>query len=177
MREGDMTYHDWLATVPTAFTGDPVWKVEAYRLAMFAADLAWHDSTKLLSDKRTLGLAGQLNRSAGGVPSDIAEGYSRQSHKDQARFYEYALGSARESRNWTYQGRHILTERVTGHRLELYSQIIRLLLTMIPNERAAALREEPAEAYCLTALLNAAVPFADPPPATLAHAPRTTNHA
>ncbi len=170
-----MTYHDWLAAVPRTFTADPVWNVEAYRLAMFAADLAWHDSTKLLSDKRTLGLSDQLNRSAGGVPSDIAEGYSRQSHKDQARFYEYALGSARESRNWIYQGRHILAERVTAHRLELFSQIIRLLLTMIPNERANALREESGESYSLNALLQAAVPFSEAD--GLTHAPRTTHQA
>jgi four helix bundle protein len=137
-----MTYRDWLQTVPSCFTEDPLWKVEAYRLAMFAVDLAWPDVCKLATDRRTRELAGRLHRSAGSISADIAEGYSRASHKDQARFYEYALGSARESRNWYYDGRHVLSEKVVEHRLQLLTQIVRLLLTMIPNERRMALREE-----------------------------------
>ncbi|HWB52906.1 MAG TPA: hypothetical protein VG722_01895, partial [Tepidisphaeraceae bacterium] len=54
---------------------------------------------------------------------------------ERARFYEYALGSAREARNWYYAGRHILSEPVATHRMETTTQIIRLLLTMIPNQR------------------------------------------
>ena len=138
-----MTYKDWLESVPVYFRDDPLWKVEAYRLAMFVADLAWPDVCKLAADRRTRDLAGQLNRSAGAISADISEGYSRNSHKDQARFYEYALGSARESRNWYYQGRHVLGQTVADHRMQLLTQIIRLLLTMIPNERSMLLREEP----------------------------------
>lgn len=173
-----MTFESWSKQVPKEFTSDPLWRVEAYRLAMFAADIAWHDSTTLLSDRRTIGLADQLNRAAGGVPSDIAEGYSRQSHRDQARFYEYGLGSAREARNWSYQGRHVLGEIVVQHRLSLLTQIIRLLLTMIPNERALALREE-AEPYHLPGDIvpTADVPFANPQSSAPLHAPRTTHHA
>jgi hypothetical protein len=33
-----MTYEDWLETVPTEFTDDPLWKMEVYRLALFLAD-------------------------------------------------------------------------------------------------------------------------------------------
>jgi four helix bundle protein len=138
-----MTYNEWIKTVPQAITGDPLWRMEAYRLALFAADLAWPDVTKLIQDKRTIGLADQLYRSVGGVSGDIAEGYSRQSGKDQARFYEYALGSAREGRNWYYEGRHILGEAVSTHRLKLLTEIIRLLLTMIPNERGYKMHEDP----------------------------------
>ena len=143
-----MNYQDWMKTVPPTITNDPLWKVEAYRLASFASDLAWPDVTKLLSDKRTIGLADQLYRSVGAVSSDIAEGYSRQSGKDQARFYEYALGSAREGRNRYYQGRHVLGPTVAEHRLKLLTEIIRLLLTMIPNERGYALREDPDSYSC-----------------------------
>jgi four helix bundle protein len=136
-----MTYQEWLASVPDCFKNDPFWRVEVYRLSMFVADIGWPDVTKLFSDGRTRGLADQVNRSIGSISTDVAEGYSRASHKDQARFDEYALGSTRESRNWYYQGRHVLTERVSLHRMELLTQIIRLLLTMIPNERSIALRE------------------------------------
>ena len=153
-----MTYNDWIKTVPQAITGDPLWKMEAYRLALFAADLAWPGVTKLIQDKRTLALADQLYRSVGGVSSDIAEGYSRQSGKDQARFYEYALGSAREGRNWYYEGRHILGEAVSTHRMKLLTEIIRLLLTMIPTERGYKLQEEP------TPYQSIAVDLLDNPP-------------
>jgi len=66
-----MTYKEWEDTEPRAIRDDPVWRVEAYRLALFAGDLAWHDSTKLLGDKRTVGVADQLNRSAGEISRDI----------------------------------------------------------------------------------------------------------
>lgn len=69
-------------------------------------------------------------------------GYSRGTGKDRARFYEYGLGSARESRDWYYKGRHILGETVVQHRLQLLTKVIRLLLTMIPQQRGRLLREE-----------------------------------
>jgi len=140
-----MTFNDWVTSVPVEIKEDPLWRMEVYRLSLFAADLAWPDVTRLIQDKRAIGLADQLYRSAGAVSSDIAEGYSRRSGKDQARYYEYALGSAREGRNWHYQSRHILSERVTSHRIRLWTQIIRLLLTIIPSERGYKLQEEASE--------------------------------
>lgn len=65
--------------------------------------------------------------------------FARGSNKDRARFYEYSLGSARESMDWYYKGRHILGDDVTIHRVHLLRQIIRLLLTMIPDERGNTL--------------------------------------
>jgi four helix bundle protein len=137
-----MTYDQWLKSVPPDISGDPLWRMEVYRLSLFAIDIAWPDVSKLVRDKRTIGLADQLNRAVGSVSANIAEGYSRQSGKDEARLYEYALGSARESRNWYYQGRHVLGEKVAAHRIQLHTQIIRLLLTIIPAERGNKLRED-----------------------------------
>lgn len=104
-----MTFEEWLASVPEEITTDALWRMEVYRLALFAGDLAWHDATRLIEDRRTISLADQLYRAAGSVGANIAEGYSRSSGRDQARFYEYALGSARETRGWCYQSRHIRT--------------------------------------------------------------------
>jgi four helix bundle protein len=143
-----MNYEMWEKTVPAEITGDSLWKMEAYRLALFAADLGCHDVTKLTGDRRTLDLAGQLYRALGSIEANISEGYSRGSGRDRARFYEYALGSARESRGWYYKGRHVLVEAVTTHRLQLLTQIICLLLAMVPDQRAygSFLRED-APAY------------------------------
>ena len=131
-----MNYETWVKTVPAEITGDSLWKMEAYRLALFAADLGWHDVTKLAGDRRTLDLAGQLYRAVGSVEANISEGYSRGSGRDRARFYEYALGSARESRGWYYKGRYVLGDAVNKHRLRLLTQIVCLLLAMVPDQRA-----------------------------------------
>lgn len=139
-----MEYSEWEMKVPRAITGDTLWRVEAYRLALFAADIGWEDVTKLAQDQRTRSLSDQLYRALGSTSANIAEGYSRGTGRDRARFYEYALGSARESRDWYYKARHVLGENIIAHRLSLQTQIIRLLLTMIPDQRQQTLREESA---------------------------------
>ncbi|PWU16160.1 MAG: four helix bundle protein [Verrucomicrobia bacterium] len=142
-----MSFDDWLKAVPNEITGDSIWKMEAYRLSLFLADLAWHDATKLMRDRRTLDSAGQLYRAVGSIEANISEGYSRGSGKDRARFYEYALGSSRESRGWYYKGRHILSDVVAQHRIVLITHIARLLLKMVPEQRAsgAFLHEDEVE--------------------------------
>lgn len=140
-----MKYAEWEESVSKAIRNDVLWRMEVYRLALFAADLAWADVTKLMQDRRTLSLSDQLYRSVGSISANIAEGYSRGTGKDRARFYEYALGSARECRDWYYKARHLLKEEVTEHRLDLLTQIIRLLLTILPIERGGTIREEAVE--------------------------------
>ena len=136
-----MSYDEWEMGMPAEIKEDSVWKVEAYRLALFAADLGWSDVTKLMKDRRTIGLADQLYRSLGSVSSNTEEGFSRGTGKDRARFYEYALGSARESRGWYYKGRHVLGTDAAIHRIQLITAVIRLLLTMIPDQRGRGIRE------------------------------------
>ncbi len=139
-----MNYEEWAKTVPDAITGDALWKVEVYRLGLLLSDLCWYDATRLMRDKRTLDLSDQLYRAVGSISANVAEGYSRGTGKDRARFYEYSLGSARESRDWYYKGRHILGDKVASHCLNFLVQIIRLLLTMVPQQRGRTLREESA---------------------------------
>ena len=136
-----MNFASWCETVPAEITNDRVWHVRAYQLALFAADIAWADVTKLMGDPRTRSLSDQLYRAVGSVSANVGEGYSRRSGRDRARFYEYALGSAREARDWYYKARHVLDPAVVDHRLRLYAQIIRLLLTMIPRQRRVQLSE------------------------------------
>ena len=68
-----MNYSDWLKTAPAALTEDSLWKMEAYRLALFAAELAWHDVTKLMRDGRTLGLASQLYEASGSIGTNLSQ--------------------------------------------------------------------------------------------------------
>ena len=136
-----MNYQEWEQEVPETLKADSLWKMSVYRYALFLNDLGWFDVTKLMQDRRTIGLSEQLYEALGSISANIAEGYSRGTGKDRARFYEYALGSARESRDWYFKGRHILGETVVTHRLKLLEEIIRLLLTMIPQQRGHAIRE------------------------------------
>jgi len=136
-----MNNEEWVKTVPEDIRLDSLWKMEAYRMALFLADIGWYDVTKLLQDRRTMSLSEQLYRALGSISANIGEGYSRGTGRDRARFYEYALGSARESRDWYFKGRHILSEAVFQHRLHTLTSIIRLLLTMIPQQRQNKLRE------------------------------------
>lgn len=151
-----MNYQEWESSVPATITGDSLWKMEVYRLSLFAGDLAWDDATKLMRDRRTRRLSDQLYRAVGSVSSNVAEGYSRSTGRDRALFYSYALGSAREGRDWYYKGRHVLGESVANHRLDLMTQIIRMLLVMIPDQRGESLREEEA-AYGDLQLSNSAM--------------------
>jgi four helix bundle protein len=137
-----VNYKEWETAVPEAIAADALWRVQAYRLALFACDIGWEDVGRLAQDRRTRALSDQLYRSAGSISANIAEGNSRGTGKDRARFYEYALGSARESRDWYYKARHVLNQDVVEHRLSLQTQIIRLLLTMVPDQRKRTIRED-----------------------------------
>ncbi|MGC1375461.1 MAG: four helix bundle protein [Anaerolineales bacterium] len=139
-----MNYQEWEAEVPETIKADALWKMAVYRYSLFLCDLGWHDVTKLQQDRRTIEVSDQLYRSLGSISANIAEGYSRGTGKDRARFYEYALGSARESRNWYFVARHILGKTVADHRMQLTTEIICLLLTIVPHERGRMLKEEQA---------------------------------
>ena len=137
-----MNFEQWVQNAPDAIKNDSIWKMAAYRLALFLGDLAWADVTKLCQDRRTLGLSDQLYRAVGSISANLTEGYSRGTGKDRARFHEYSLGSARETRDLYFKGRHILGEAVVDHRFRLVAEVIRLTLAMIPDQRGYALKED-----------------------------------
>ena len=140
-----MRYVEWQAGVPDEIKGDSLWKLEVYRLGLFAADIAWQDALVLNKNPLTRGLADQLYRAVCSISANIAEGYSRSTGKDRARFLEYSLGSARESRDWYFKSRHTLKEEVVKHRIDLLTQIVKMLSILTPNQRQKGIREEQAE--------------------------------
>lgn len=140
-----MTFLEWEGCVPELISNDVLWRMKVYRLSLFLADISWLDVTKLSKDVRTKSLADQLYRSVGSISANLEEGYSKSGPKDRARFYEYALGSARESRGWYFKGRHICGEEVFEHRAQILTEIIKLLLTIVPKERGGCVLEETPE--------------------------------
>ncbi len=139
-----MKYEESEKIVPKEITNDSLWKMKAYRLSLYAADLGWFDA-KRISENHFFELSDQLLRSIGSISANIAEGYSRSTGKDRARFYEYALGSAREGRDWYVKAKYILGNTVVNHRIILITEIIRLLLTIVPQQRGYILRESREE--------------------------------
>jgi four helix bundle protein len=129
-------YQEWEAQVATCIKKDALWTITAYRKALFLAELAWEDSSKLRRNEIARPIAGQLFRAVGSIGANIAEGYGRYGRRDRAHFYEYALGSARESRHWYLQGHHALGADVVNHRLIELTEITRLLIRYIGSSRA-----------------------------------------
>jgi four helix bundle protein len=136
---------EWLDTVPSEITNDPLWKLEVYRLALFVGDIGWNDVLALSKNKLMWSVADQLHRSLGSISANLTEGYSRSKGLDRARFFEFSLGSARESRDWYYKSRHVLPAEVVKHRMELVTRIVSMLAPLISHQRKNAIREEQAE--------------------------------
>lgn len=153
-----MKFAEWENNVPDVLRNDVLWTVKAYRLSLFLADIAWRDVAKLAKTIGMRSLSDQLYRSAGSICANIEEGYSKASSKDRARFYEYSLGSARESRGWFYRARHVLGDDVANHRMDLLTEIIKLLLVMVPDQRAQKIGEEPSE-YSVYGNFDSEVPY------------------
>jgi four helix bundle protein len=152
-----MNYDEWEKTVPSTLSDDALWKMKVYRYSLFLSDICWSDVSKLVKDMRTKSLSDQLYRAVGSVSANLEEGYSKLSAKDRARFYEYALGSARESRGWYYRGRHVLGVEVFSHRAALLTEIIKMLLKIVPEERGMRIDEDTPE-YTVKSVWDDVVP-------------------
>ena len=140
-----MNYSEWLETVPSEIRNDPIWKLEVYRLALFADDIGWNDVLALSKNNLMWGVADQLHRALGSISANLTEGYSRSKGLDRARFFEMSLGSARESRDWYYKSRHVLSHEVVKHRMGLVTRVVSMLTPMISHQRKNSIREEQAE--------------------------------
>jgi four helix bundle protein len=122
-------------SVPDAIRGDPLWGLRVYRAAMYAAELGRKDAAWLARKPDCAELADQLHRATASICVNIGEGYSRKARRDRSRFYEYALGSARESRNWYYQARDIMGPNAANARIALHSTLARILIVMLRKAR------------------------------------------
>ncbi|MCG8436473.1 MAG: four helix bundle protein [Pseudomonadales bacterium] len=85
------------------------------------------------SGHRDFGFRDQITRSSLSLPSNIAEGYERQSDREKALFLNYAKGSAGELRTQMHIGSRIgyIPEDVGGRWLEEVEQLSRMLFAII----------------------------------------------
>ena len=92
-------------------------KLEVWQKAIEFADLVYSNTRDFPADER-FGLTNQMRRAAVSVSSNIAEGSSRISRKDFARFIEIATGSVFKVISQSFIGRRqgFLTE-TTFHQI------------------------------------------------------------
>jgi four helix bundle protein len=136
-------FAEWEATVPASFKRDPIWRTPAYRYGLWIADLAKRDARVLRADRDSRNDADQLLRAVEAISSNLAEGYGRSTGAERARYYDYAVASTRESRDWYFKSRDVLGIDVMEHRHAVLERIIRILTAIIPRERADRSRRRP----------------------------------
>ncbi len=129
------TYDEWEREVPAALRVDPVWHTRVYRLAAFLTDAVVEDCGRFTETSTARAICEQLIAAAASIGANVAEGYSRSGRADRARFFEYALGSARECRHWVYSIRHEFEPNAAMQHLQTLDEIVRLLVTMVVRER------------------------------------------
>ena len=136
-------FETWVLRVRPDVRSDPLWRMAAYRLALYCIDVAWADVRTLARDRVTEPVAGQLYRALGSIGANLAEGYSRSSGPDRVRMFEYALGSARESIVWYGASAAVLGDATVAARQATLQRIVQLLLVAIPAERKRSIRPRP----------------------------------
>lgn len=80
-------------------------KLEVWQRAIEFADLVYSETRNFPADER-FGLTNQMRRAAVSISSNIAEGSSRNSKRDFARFVEIAAGSIFEVVSQSHIGRN-----------------------------------------------------------------------
>ena len=133
----DAALAEWETRQLAAERGDPLWGLVAYRMSRMALDLVGQDlrAAAARAPKET---REQLSTAVASISANIAEGYSRPTGPDRARFYAYSLGSVREAIVWYASLSDVLVERTLLDRVELLSRVRRLLLGMLKSTHLAS---------------------------------------
>lgn len=114
--------------------------MRVYQLARKLRSACLEDAELICLNPITERIAGQLYTAIGSISANIVEGYSRSSGRDRARIFEYALGSARESNEWYDASAHLLTHEALDDRKAALTEIVKMLLAIIPKERERTIR-------------------------------------
>lgn len=122
----------WEPTVSEHERTDPLWHVYAYRVSRLLLDLSQSDAVLLAPMVEPFRLS-QLTRAVASVCANMAEGCSRRTGADRARFYSYALGSCREVMIWCGTVAGVLPTTDLTQRQQILAQLRRLLIGMLKS--------------------------------------------
>jgi four helix bundle protein len=132
----ELEFCRWETTPPPELFGDAIWRLPAYRISRYLALVVRTDADTIR--RRSPSLAEQLERAVDSIGINISEGYGRLHGRERARFYEFALGSAREAREWYARAGSLLEDGVAMGRAKLLTRAIKILTVAIPQERAGS---------------------------------------
>ena len=125
-----MTYQMWERSVPPQIRVDGVWSVEAYRLALFLSDVAWHDANDLAKHRRTIKLGAEMLEAMSGVAAGLARAHDRTANAERRLALEDALGAARAGAGYYHGCRHVLGQEIIMHRIRVLNHVIARLKEM-----------------------------------------------
>jgi four helix bundle protein len=94
-----------------------------------------YKATSLMPDSERFGLTSQMRRAAVSIPSNIAEGYARQSRVEYIRFLKVSRGSLAELRTQVLLGRELGFLQTTDSLGPLLDETERLLAGLIRSLR------------------------------------------
>ena len=134
--DGDwpLNEHRLVEGVAEGGAAQPFEQLEVWRRAARLSS----DIDRGLKDLRDWGFRDQITRAGLSIPSNIAEGYERETNKDFIKFLHYAKGSAGELRTQIYIGIDIgYIDQPTGHHwLTEAKQISKMLAALIKARKS-----------------------------------------
>ena len=122
------------APASSEYRRDPVEQLQAYRLGIDLTRVCRVRLLRMRADPAYAEVGPQLLKAVASIAANLAEGYSRSSVADRRKFYEYALGSAREVAVW-FEAIGLTDSDDEAVQL---TSIRRLILTMIRTTRETA---------------------------------------
>ena len=92
-----------------------------------------YELTALFPKSEQFGITLQLRRAVVSIPSNIAEGYARRSHKEYLQFYSIAYGSALEIETQLIISKKLHLADITKFAVDenLLEEIIKMLYVMV----------------------------------------------
>lgn len=91
-----------------------------------------YQTTTSFPKEELFGIVSQMRRSAISIPSNIAEGFGRKTHKDQDQFYYIAYGSSLELETQLLLAKDLkfISSKDLGKTLSILTEIIKMLHKM-----------------------------------------------
>jgi four helix bundle protein len=124
----DPVFRAWEQQVRPSLREDPLWSLHSYRVAMFALQSAQDDVAAAARRGADPAATAQLLRALGSVCANVAEAFGRPTATDRSRFLSYAIGSVREAISWYHALARHLASGELDRRLDVLSELRRLLL-------------------------------------------------
>jgi four helix bundle protein len=124
----DADFTAWESRVSEDQRGDPVWRFNAYRVALYMLDQVGRDAIELRRRRALPAQIDQLIRSIASIGANVAEGLGRPSAAERLRFFGIAVGSLREAMTWYQSVSSAPTPEIVELRLRQLTELRKILI-------------------------------------------------